>query len=204
MRNQAFHFLINELAGIPGPGTSGHAQAASTAVANYVGSLRSLITAIDVKHMVPTKKQNLRSFTGDLLRLARIYRREVNRCLARHGLSDARALPVLQIARSGNGMRQGVLAEELGLEGPSLVRLLDQICAAGLAERRGDPSDGRANTLHLTAAGRELAAVVEKVLHELRIDLLAGVADDDLAATLRTLATFEAALEASTARDRRG
>jgi hypothetical protein len=64
-----------------------------------------------------------------LLRLARIYRREVNRALAEHGLSDAKALPVLHIARAGGGLRQGVLAEELGVEGPSLVRILDQLCA---------------------------------------------------------------------------
>jgi MarR family transcriptional regulator for hemolysin len=53
------------------------------------------------------------------------------------------ALPVLHIARSGGGMRQGHLAEELGVEGPSLVRILDQLCAAGLVERRDDPKDGR-------------------------------------------------------------
>ena len=86
--------------------------------------------------MTRSRAADMRSLTSGLLRLAHVYRREVNRCLARHGLSDSRALPVLQITRSGNGMRQGVLAEELGLEGPSLVRLLDQLCAAGLVERR--------------------------------------------------------------------
>jgi MarR family transcriptional regulator for hemolysin len=146
----------------------------------------------------------MRSFTSSLLRLAHVYRREVNRCLTRHGLSDARALPVLQITRSGNGMRQGVLADELGLEGPSLVRLLDQLCAAGLVERRTDPTDGRANTLHVTVAGRELAAVIEKMLAELRERLLAEVSDADLAATLRAFAVLAAALDAGTEKARGG
>ena len=71
-------------------------------------------------------------------------------------------MPVLTIARAGNGMRQGVLAEELGVEGPSLVRILDQLCLGGLVERRDDPTDKRAKTLHLTAEGQALAAVIER------------------------------------------
>ncbi|MDR3509862.1 MAG: MarR family transcriptional regulator [Caulobacteraceae bacterium] len=152
--------------------------------------------------MTDTRTQNMRVFTGDLLRLSRIYRREVNRSLGEHGISDARAMPVLYIARSGGGMRQGVLAEELGLEGPSLVRLLDQLCAAGLVERRDDPSDGRAKTLHLTEAGRELGVVLENLLVGVRKTLMAEVSDEDLAATLRTFAAFEASLAAAEAKPR--
>ena len=138
-----------------------------------------------------------RTFSGSLLRLARIYRREVNRVLVEHHLSDARALPVLYIARSGGGMRQGHLAEELGVEGPSLVRILDQLCAAGLVQRRDDPKDGRAKTLHLTAEGEALAIVVEDAIQELRVRLLVNISAEDLAATVRTFAAFEAALEAA-------
>lgn len=138
-----------------------------------------------------------RTFTGSLLRLARIYRREVNRALAEHGLSDAKALPVLHIARAGGGLRQGVLAEELGVEGPSLVRILDQLCAANLVERRDDPNDRRAKTLHLTPEGEALAVVVEDAVQVVRTRVLAGVSDVNLATTLRTFTAFEAALEAS-------
>lgn len=138
-----------------------------------------------------------RTFTGSLLRLARIYRREVNRALAAHGLSDAKALPVLHIARAGGGLRQGVLAEELGVEGPSLVRILDQLCQSGLVERRDDPTDKRAKTLHLTAEGQALAVEVENAVQGLRARMLAEVSDEDLAATLRTFAAFEAALDAA-------
>lgn len=136
-----------------------------------------------------------RAFTARLLRLARIYRRETDKALAAHGISDARALPVLQIARLGEGVRQGVLAEELGLEGPSLVRILDQLAAAGLVERRDDPNDRRAKTLHLTDEGRAMAALVETRLDDLRSSLLAEIDDADLTGAVRVLARFEAALE---------
>jgi MarR family transcriptional regulator for hemolysin len=142
-----------------------------------------------------TKAQQ--SIASNLLRLARLYRREVNRALGEHAISDARAVPVLQIARSGGGMRQGVLAEELGLEGPSLVRLLDQLSAAGLVERCDDPTDRRAKTLRVTDEGATLAAAIEAILAELRDRLMAQISDDDLAATVRTFAALTAALEAT-------
>lgn len=141
-----------------------------------------------------------RAFTGELLRLARTYRREVDRSLAEHGISEARALPVLHIGRAGGGMRQGALAEELGIEGPSLVRLLDQLCAAGLVERRDDPRDRRAKTLHLTDQGRDLAVVMEALLEGVRARLLAEVTAEDMAATLRVFSALGAELEAADVR----
>ena len=132
--------------------------------------------------------------TLGMLQLARNYRRMVDRRLAEHQISDARAVPVLHIARAGDGMRQRDLADIMGIEGPSLVRLLDQLCAAGLVERRPDPADGRAKTLHITQEGRRLAAVVEEVLHALRDQLFATVSDEDIAATLRTMAALDSAV----------
>lgn len=147
--------------------------------------------------MIPPRILDERAFAQTLLRLARVYRREVNRALAAHGISDAKAMPVLHIARAGGGMRQGVLAEEVGVEGPSMVRILDQLCQTGLVERRDDPTDKRAKTLHLTAEGQALATDVEAAIQVVRAQMLALVNDDDLAATLRTFAAFEAALDAA-------
>lgn len=147
--------------------------------------------------MIPPRTLDERAFSQTLLRLARIYRREVNRALAAHGISDAKAMPVLHIARAGGGMRQGVLAEEVGVEGPSMVRILDQLCQTGLVERRDDPTDKRAKTLHLTAEGQALAKDVEDAVQVVRAQMLAGVSDADLSAALRTFAAFEAALDAA-------
>ena len=69
-------------------------------------------------------------------------------------------------------MRQGTLAEYVGIEGPSLVRLLDQLCAAGLARRDEDPHDRRAKTISLTAAGRAVTAKMEEDLRTLRAQVL--------------------------------
>jgi len=147
--------------------------------------------------MADPRDQLQQRITSELLGVARLYRREVDRRLVDHGLTDARAVPILHIARSGDGMRQGTLAEELGLEGPSLVRLLDQLCAAGLVERRDDPADKRAKTLHITDQGRAMAGVAETALQKVRGEMLADVSFADLAATVRTLAAFKITLDAA-------
>jgi MarR family transcriptional regulator for hemolysin len=103
-------------------------------------------------------------------------------------------LPIIHLSRLGDGVRHGVLAEDMGIEGPSLGRLLDQLCQAGLIERRGDAADKRAKLLYLTEQGHAMAATVEKLIEELRSKLLARIADEDLEATLRVFAAFDAAL----------
>lgn len=130
---------------------------------------------------------------------SRGYRKVVNRVLATHGLSDSQALPILFIGRLGDGVRMGVLAEHVGVEVPSLVRQIDQLCAAGLVERRDDPTDRRAKSLHLTEAGRAQASVIEGLFVELRSRMVKEIGDDDLAATLKVLQGFEKALAGESA-----
>lgn len=125
------------------------------------------------------------NLAGKLVKLARLYRREIDKRLTVFGVSDATAIPVMLIGRLGDGVRQVVLAEEMGVEGPSLVRLLDQLSHAGLIERHDDPVDRRAKTLHLTAAGTMLAHDVELALINIRKALFADVSDEDMAACIR-------------------
>jgi MarR family transcriptional regulator for hemolysin len=147
--------------------------------------------------------QDRRKNEQDLIMLlnfvTRAYRKVVNRVLATHGLSDSQALPILLLSRLGDGVRTGVLAEHVGVEVPSLVRQIDQLCAAGLIERQDDPADRRAKILHLTEAGRSQAAVIETLFLDVRSRLLWHINDEDLATTLTSLKGFEAALLGETA-----
>lgn len=126
-----------------------------------------------------------------IIRLARAWRREADIALAEHGLSEATALPLLSLKRCGDGIRQGLLAEEMGMEGPSLVRLLDLLAGEGLLERHDDPNDRRAKTLHLTRAGEARVGSIEAVLDQVRGSLLDEIPAADLATTFRTLARIE-------------
>ena len=150
--------------------------------------------------MDSTRQEKERQLTGAIVRVARIYRKEVNRALTGYGISDSLAVPVLHIARFGGGMRQSCLAEEIGLQGPSLVRLLDQLCAQNLVERREDGLDKRAKTLHLTPAGEELAERVETLLMQIRGQLLESLSDADVEAGLRVMAALHLELDAAGSR----
>jgi MarR family transcriptional regulator, transcriptional regulator for hemolysin len=132
-----------------------------------------------------------------LAKTARLYRRAIDCALEAYGLSDATALPVVYIGRLGDGVRQGALAEELGIEGPSLVRLIDLLTASGLVERREDPGDRRAKTLHLTATGEALRQKIEAVLTELRGRLFAKVPPEDAQACLRVFERMSEAVGAN-------
>jgi MarR family transcriptional regulator for hemolysin len=137
---------------------------------------------------------HLATLTGHLLVIHRAYRAAADKALADYGLSQATAWPVIWAGRLGDGVRQGVLAEAMGVEGPSLVRVLDQLVAAGLIERREDPLDRRAKTLHLTQAGHALRERVENMLLRLRRQVFHGVNAEDIEACIRVFESIKTSL----------
>lgn len=125
-------------------------------------------------------------------------REKVRRCydqeLFTFGLSRALAGPLMRIWQH-DGLRQNALAELMDVEGPSLVRILDQLGASGLVVRRSDPADLRARTLHVTEAGAALAQRIDPLVDGLRNRLLAGISDADLETCVRVFDSFLAACE---------
>ncbi|WP_232475992.1 MarR family winged helix-turn-helix transcriptional regulator [Flavisphingomonas formosensis] len=107
-------------------------------------------------------------------------------------MSNAAGWVVLQVARMGDGVRQGALAEELDISGASLVRQLDQLEANALVLRTPDAADRRTNRLSLTPAGQALAAEIEQAFAALRATLLADVSDTDLTAVNAVLDRIDA------------
>jgi MarR family transcriptional regulator for hemolysin len=115
-----------------------------------------------------------RTVSSTLVVAARKWRRTSHGVLAAFNVSEACATPLLTV----------------GIEGPSLVRLLDQLCAAGLMRRDEDPEDRRAKTVVLTEEGRAVTARMEEELVTLRAQALKGVSRSDLEAALRVLEAF--------------
>jgi MarR family transcriptional regulator for hemolysin len=132
-----------------------------------------------------------RAYTHKLLVAGRQYRRAANAVAETYGLSDATALPLLLIGRHDGEPRQTTLAEAVGIEGPSLVRLLDQLGTAGLVVRKEDPTDRRAKVLSLTPAGRAIVAGMEADLARLREAVLGQVSAADLEASLRVFQALQ-------------
>ncbi|UXH77364.1 MarR family winged helix-turn-helix transcriptional regulator [Roseateles amylovorans] len=123
--------------------------------------------------------------------LERAYRATANQAVAHVGVSQTMAWPLVMIGRQGDGLRPGALADLLGIEGPSLTRTLDQLVEAGFIERREDPADRRAKTLHLTGTGVAACEQIEATLRDLRNEVYAGIADADLEACLRVFTALQ-------------
>jgi len=131
------------------------------------------------------------AYTHTLLLAGRQYRRAANAVAETCGLSDATALPLILIGRLDGEPRQNALAEAVGIEGASLVRLLDQLCAAKLVVRKEDPTDRRAKVLSLTPAGCRTVTQLEDELTRLRERIFAEVDTADLEASLRVFQALQ-------------
>ncbi len=123
--------------------------------------------------------------SSGLLYAGRQWQRLADSRLGSYGISTACTMPLLMIGRSGGGIRQVALAQQLGMEGPSLVRLLDKLCAGDLVRRESDASDRRANLLWLTDAGQALVSELEDQLIGLRQDVFGELSMDELHAVLK-------------------
>lgn len=137
----------------------------------------------------------LRVLTADMVVSARLWRKLARRVVARHGVAEAGAGPLLWIGRLGGQVRQNVLAEHCGMVGASLVRILNQLQEQGLVVRVADSSDRRANLLDLTDAGRAKLVAIEAELAALRVETFASLDVHDIAATQRVLAAIATAAE---------
>ncbi len=92
------------------------------------------------------------------------------------------------------GMRQGLLAQALGLHRSGALRLTDWLTGRGWVERQDDADDARSWGLFLTAAGkRKLAELERRVLaHEARVMRGLGGRGAALKADLERLAAVAA------------
>ena len=125
--------------------------------------------------------------TMTLTQASRAYISAANKVAGSFDLSHATAWPILIISRQKGSVRPGMIADALGLEAPSLVRVIDQLVDAELVERHDDPNDRRARILRLTPAGEARAAQLEAALLPFRRSLFDNIPQADIDACLRTL-----------------
>jgi MarR family transcriptional regulator for hemolysin len=134
-----------------------------------------------------SRSQAGRAAFGALLsRAYRQWRRAADLRLQPFDLTEATWLPLIRIARAPKPPRQKDLAAALFVDNSSVVRLLDNLEAAGLVERK-EGEDRRAKIIVLTARGRAIADKVETVAGKVRVDALAGLSDKDIEAAIRVL-----------------
>lgn len=119
--------------------------------------------------------------------VARSWRTRLNERLRPLGLSQARWMVLLHLHKRGDGVMQKALAEWIGIEGPTLVRLLDRMTEDGWIERRESSTDRRSKTVHLTEQSSAIIKQINKIAAQLRQELLANIDPADLQTCMQVL-----------------
>jgi MarR family transcriptional regulator for hemolysin len=98
---------------------------------------------------------------------------------------------LIHLQDAGDGISQKDLAARVGIDGSSLVRLIDSLVAQRLVERRPDQEDRRIKKIFLTAQGHQVVEAVRVYLADLEDGLLADIGDDEIEMMLRAFAAIE-------------
>jgi MarR family transcriptional regulator for hemolysin len=126
---------------------------------------------------------------------ARGWRLLIDKQLKHLGIGQAGWMTIAMIAKSGEPMSQRALADLVGVEGPSMVSMLDRLEREGLVTRAPSPTDRRVKLVHLTEAGTTLYQQVRKEANAVRTALLGDIAPDRLAAATELLELLRTRIE---------
>jgi MarR family transcriptional regulator for hemolysin len=119
-------------------------------------------------------------FTYRTILFARRYRALLDEQLRPLGYGTARMEALSTIERSTEPSAQIAIAKRIGIEGPTLTRMLDTLEAEGLVVRRADPTDRRTKLIELTDDGRKALANIMEVAHVFRASVVKGLSDTEL------------------------
>lgn len=136
-------------------------------------------------------------FAESLHLAAHGWRTALDRRLRPLGYSRSLWMVLLHVSLK-DGISQGELAERLGIEAPTLVRLVDRMEAEELLHRRASETDRRVKHLHLSPAGRKEVERIRAVAADVRREALAGLDKAEINTALEILRKIRGKLEGST------
>jgi MarR family transcriptional regulator for hemolysin len=134
-------------------------------------------------------------FSTALHATARSWRIALDARLKDLGVGQSGWLTIAILAKSKAELSQRALADQLGVEGPSVVAMLDRLEQSGLVLRAPCPTDRRVKLVHLTEAGRALYAKVKKQADAYRASVLGEVPPAQLAAATELLELLRTRIE---------
>jgi MarR family transcriptional regulator for hemolysin len=126
---------------------------------------------------------------------ARGWRLLIDKQLKHLGIGQAGWMTIAMIAKSREPMSQRALADLVGVEGPSMVSMLDRLEREGLVTRAPSPTDRRVKLVHLTDAGTTLYQQVREQADAVRSALLGGIPPEQLAAATELLELLRVRIE---------
>jgi MarR family transcriptional regulator for hemolysin len=135
-------------------------------------------------------------FSGILHNTSRSWRQAMDRRLKYLGMSQASWMTVAMAAKADSPLSQSELADRLGIEGATMVAMVDRLVSAGLVRREASTTDRRVKRVVLTRAGLDLYEKVKNEAAALRRELLADVDPKKLLAATELLELLQAKIDA--------
>ena len=128
---------------------------------------------------------------------SRAWRFALDRRLQPMGLSRARWMVLLHLFNAHEPLSQKDLAARVGVEGPTLVGLLDRMEDDGWVKRRPSDEDRRSKRVTLTARAQEVIRPIRATADELRGELLAGLSPVEVETCIKVLRHIKQAAESA-------
>jgi len=125
-----------------------------------------------------------------LMRVARAHRTVAASLLSEVGLHPGQEALLMELW-DHDGRTQADLAESLGVEPPTVTKMLQRMEHGDLVDRRPDATDRRAIRVFLTPKGRRLKGKVDKLWSELETRTLGGLSDRQQSSLRSLLNTLE-------------
>jgi len=132
-------------------------------------------------------------FAGQLFfRLWRASHTRVAEALESVGLTAA-LFGLLNVLGAREGAIQQELGSAMGIDPSTMVSLIDQLEAAGLAERRPRPTDRRAREIAITPKGRRVLARARRLASQVDDEVLQGLKAAGTPQSAKVMIQFEGA-----------
>jgi MarR family transcriptional regulator for hemolysin len=135
-------------------------------------------------------------FSYALHTTARTWRQALDRRMKDLGISQSGWMAIALVAKKNRPQSQIELANAMGIEGPSMVAVLDKLSKDGLITREPSPTDRRVKLVILTEAGTALYRKVISKATAFRKDFLRDVDPKQLLQATELLEQLQAMLEA--------
>ena len=119
-----------------------------------------------------------KSVTYRLGQAAKAYRARAGTHLNRIGLHAGQE-SVLKALADEDGQTMSQLAEALGVQPPTVTKMVNRLSAQGLVRRQASDTDGRMARVHLTELGVARVEEVDKVWKRVEKEALVGFEDKD-------------------------
>jgi MarR family transcriptional regulator, transcriptional regulator for hemolysin len=135
-------------------------------------------------------------FSNALHSTARASRLAMDRRLKGLGVSQAGWMTIAAVAKAQRPLSQSDLAEHLGVEGATMVSMIDRLVKAGLVLREPSTEDRRVKRVLLTEAGNRAFEQVKTEAAALRKELLAGIQPEKLESATELLEQLQGMFDA--------